>query len=215
HVPYSGIPGGDFIDYFRLNDSNLAIVMGDVMGKKWGAWYFAFAYAGYIRSSLRSVFESVDDFLPAKILEKVNRSVYNDAKISEVFATISILVLNNNNKSAHYSGAGDLPILYKDAANNKVLKIQSDGALLGFSEQSKFFDYTIKLNSNDQIILCTDGVIESRNNSKEQFGTSKLIHLLNGNSSKPVPMEFIKQELSKFTADRFEDDVSLISVMVK
>ena len=214
HIPYSGIPGGDFIDYFRLNENNLAIVMGDVMGKRWGAWYFAFAYAGYIRSSLRAVLESVDDFLPSKILEKVNRSVYNDAKISEVFATISVLILNNKNKTAYYSGAGDLPILYKDSSNGKVSKIQSDGTLLGFSELSKFIDYTIKLKSNDVILLSTDGMLESRNNLKEQFGSTKIVNLLNSSSNDEDPLKLIKKEFSEFTGNRFEDDVSLISIKV-
>ena len=41
HLPYHGIPGGDFIDYFHMDDEHFAIILGDVMGKKWGAWYFA------------------------------------------------------------------------------------------------------------------------------------------------------------------------------
>ncbi|MDR3666509.1 MAG: response regulator, partial [Ignavibacteriaceae bacterium] len=57
HVPYQGIPGGDFIDYFALDENNIAVILGDVMGKKWGAWYFAFAYAGYVRSALRIVLQ--------------------------------------------------------------------------------------------------------------------------------------------------------------
>ena len=43
HVPYEGIPGGDYIDYYKIDEDHLAVVLGDVMGKKWGAWYFAFA----------------------------------------------------------------------------------------------------------------------------------------------------------------------------
>lgn len=39
HKPYQGIPGGDFIDFFPLDDNNMAIILGDVMGKKWGAWF--------------------------------------------------------------------------------------------------------------------------------------------------------------------------------
>ena len=62
HQTYQGIPGGDFIDYFELDENNLAIALGDVMGKKWGAWYFAYAYAGYIRSSIRVVLQSNSDY---------------------------------------------------------------------------------------------------------------------------------------------------------
>jgi sigma-B regulation protein RsbU (phosphoserine phosphatase) len=41
HIPFKNIPGGDFIDYVKIDDDNIAVVLGDVMGKKWGAWYFA------------------------------------------------------------------------------------------------------------------------------------------------------------------------------
>ena len=42
HKPFQGIPGGDFIDYFQLDENNLAVILGDVMGKKWSAWVFCF-----------------------------------------------------------------------------------------------------------------------------------------------------------------------------
>jgi phosphoserine phosphatase RsbU/P len=87
HQSYQGIPGGDFIDYYSLDDDNTAVILGDVMGKKWKAWYFAFAYAGYVRSALRGVLQDTKTYSPAVILQSVNKSVYQDAKISEVFAS--------------------------------------------------------------------------------------------------------------------------------
>ena len=94
HVPFSGIPGGDFIDHFILDEDHLAILLGDVMGKKWGAWYFAYAYAGYIRSAIHSVVQDGDVTSPAKIISKVNSLVYQDSKISEVFSTLSVAVID-------------------------------------------------------------------------------------------------------------------------
>ena len=58
HQPFQGIPGGDFLDYFTLDENRVAVILGDVMGKKWGAWYFAFAYASYVRSAMRVVLQT-------------------------------------------------------------------------------------------------------------------------------------------------------------
>ncbi len=212
HQPFHGIPGGDFIDYFKLDDNNLAVVLGDVMGKKWGAWYFAFAYAGYVRSALRVVLQTANEFSPSDILQQVNNSVYQDAKVSEVFATLSVVVLNRENKTIKYTGAGDLPILYFNSEKGKVEKIKSKGLLLGFSAQGSYEDIKINMSKNDSIYLITDGIIESRGPEGDQFGSERLKNIIKKNGNSPDSLENIKREFSEFTSQNFEDDISLISI---
>ena len=53
NVPYKGMPGGDFIDYIKIDDNKMCVILGDIMGKQWGAWFFAFSFIGYIRSAVR------------------------------------------------------------------------------------------------------------------------------------------------------------------
>ncbi len=212
HKPFEGIPGGDFIDFFPLDKNNLAVILGDVMGKKWGAWFFAFAYAGYVRTALRMVLQRAEEFSPAQILAQVNKSVYDDAKISEVFATLSVLVLNNETKTVKYAGAGDLPILYRNAAADKVEKLISRGSLLGFSSRGEFEDIELKLHSGDFIIMLTDGVIESRNENGEQLGSGRLMEILEKIQSTDNPIMEILNEVNGFTGGKYEDDLSLISI---
>jgi sigma-B regulation protein RsbU (phosphoserine phosphatase) len=211
HQPYQGIPGGDFIDYFKLNKNNLAIILGDVMGKKWGAWYFTFAYAGLVRSSVRMVLQNTEDFEPSKILQQVNQAVYKDSKISEVFTTLSILILNNETMTLKYAGAGDLPLTYKNTEAGTVEQISTDGLLLGFSEDGKFEVATIKLNKGDSVYLVTDGIMESRNSAGEAFGRSKFHEILSSNSTTD-DFQKLKQEFNTFTGGRFEDDISVINI---
>ncbi len=210
HQPFKGIPGGDFIDYFVLDDDSIAVVLGDVMGKKWGAWYFAFAYAGYVRSAIRVVLQTAKEFSPSEILQQVNKSVYRDAKVSEVFATLSIIILNNKTKIAKYTGAGDLPVIFKNAAENKVESIKSKGLLLGFTEESSYEDITFELKKGDCLFLITDGIIESRNSAGEQFGSNRLNEVIRQIPDSEDPIEGIKKEFINFTQDKFEDDISLI-----
>lgn len=212
HVPFEGIPGGDFIDYFNIDENHLAIILGDVMGKKWGAWYFAFAYAGYVRSALRSVFQSSDSFSPSILLNEVNKSVFIDAKVSEVFSTISVVILDNKNLKATYTGAGDLPLIYK--SNNSVSSIKSKGMLLGFSLDGEYEDVTLELSKGDILVLTTDGIIETRNDEGKQFGLAGLTDQLQSTPSDQDFVNIIKQNITGFAAGRFDDDVSLILIKV-
>jgi sigma-B regulation protein RsbU (phosphoserine phosphatase) len=212
HKPFQGIPGGDFIDYFLLDENNFAVILGDVMGKKWSAWYFAFAYAGYVRSAIRSVLQNSSDFSPKDILQEVNKYVYQDAKVSEVFATLSILVVNKISKRVRYAGAGDLPIIFRQNFNKQAKVIKSNGMLLGFALEGNFTDYTIQLEKNDLILLATDGIIEARSGSGEQFGSEKLIDLITNINGDQNPLQHIENSLTTFTSGKFEDDVSAVFI---
>ena len=214
HQPFQGIPGGDFIDYFRLNENNLAIILGDVMGKKWGAWYFTFAYAGLVRSSVRMVLQNAEDFVPSKILQQVNESVYHDSKISEVFTTLSVVILDKKKMTLKYSGAGDLPLIYKESYTGKIEQVRTEGLLLGFSEDGKFKDASISLKKGDSIFMVTDGIMESRNSAGEAFGSQKFSQILNGTNSHDDDFARIKREFENFTGGQFEDDISMIGVKI-
>jgi sigma-B regulation protein RsbU (phosphoserine phosphatase) len=215
HIPFHGIPGGDFIDYYPLDSDNMAVVLGDVMGKKWGAWYFAFAYAGYVRSALRVALQTINEFSPSQILQQVNKSVYQDAKVSEVFATLSIITINKNTKIAKYAGAGDLPIIYKNSASGSIETVRSKGLLLGFAEQGNYEDMSVKLDKDDLIILVTDGIIESRDSNGNQFGLEKLKEAMAAIKPEDDPVEPIKSSFTDFTKGKFEDDISLITIKAK
>jgi sigma-B regulation protein RsbU (phosphoserine phosphatase) len=211
HIPYQKIPGGDFIDYVKIDDNRLAIVIGDVMGKKWGAWYFAVAYAGYVRSAIRFAIKEDEKLAVAsRIMSKVNESIYNDERISDVFVTMSLVLLDKEKKSISYSGAGDLPLLYYD--QSEILPIKSKGLLLGFSEDGSYEDVNIDLKPNDYIFLITDGIIESRNEeNKSPFGTEGIIRaVLNSNDDNKL--EAIFKEFRIFTKGNYEDDISLIVI---
>jgi len=209
HVPFENVPGGDFIDYFKFDNDNLVVILGDVMGKKWGAWYFAVAYAGYVRSAIRFALQTVQDLSPAQIISKVNESVYKDERISEVFITLSVLIINNKTNKVKYSGAGDLPLIYK---KDKVDYILSRGLLLGFDGTSEYQDHEIDLNSGDELFLLTDGIMESRNPWGEQFGNEGFLKALNQSDAGSDSIEVIKKAFSEHTDGKYEDDVSLIEI---
>ena len=214
HIPFKGIPGGDFLDYYQLDSDNLAIILGDVMGKKWGAWYFAYAYAGYIRSALRSVLQDAKEFSPSEILQRVNLTVYGDTKISEVFATLSIIIINNKTFQLKYSGAGDIPLIYKNS-NGDVLNIKSKGLLLGFSRIGDYEDNILQLKNGEQVYLTTDGITDSRAKNLESFGEHRLYEIIKNIKPHDNPLEIIQKKFDEFTQSEYDDDISLILITAK
>ena len=209
HVPFKNIPGGDFIDYIKVDDDRMIVVLGDVMGKRWGAWYFAVAYAGYVRSAIRMVLETAQSLVPSEILKRVNDAVYRDERISEVFITLSVVVIDKTVNKVLYGGAGDLPIILRA---DDVASIKSKGLLLGFSKECPYTDHEINMQPGNELLLITDGIIESRNEAGQMLSQEGLINLIKGLSGDQNALDGIKNGFIEYTNNDFEDDVSLISV---
>ncbi|MGB5530623.1 MAG: response regulator [Ignavibacteriaceae bacterium] len=212
HIPFTGIPGGDFIDHFLLDEDHLALILGDVMGKKWGAWYFAYAYAGYIRSAIHSIIEEGNVSSPGKIISKVNTLVYQDSKISEVFSTLSVVIIDKKNRILKYSGAGDMPMFYKSKSTGDIKRIDSKGLLLGYDKEAVFEDASMKMSSGDAVIMTTDGILECRDNKGNQFGLSKIIKVIQKDKFNDSPIDALKEDIYEFNQGKFEDDVSVITI---
>ena len=212
HKPFNDIPGGDFIDYVKISNDLFVVVLGDVMGKKWGAWYFAVAYAGYIRSAIRSTLNDTTEFTASKIVQKVNESVFEDERISDVFVTLSILVIDKKSDTIGYCGAGDIPLFY--LSNGKVELIKSEGTLLGFKKNGNYENVNISLLPNDEIFVLTDGIIETRDIKGESIENERLIEILlekGDNDSLP----YIEERVAKLTNNKFEDDTTIICIQKK
>lgn len=209
HQPFDDIPGGDFLDYVKVNDDTMVIVVGDIMGKKWGAWYFAVAYAGYVRSAIRFALHDSKNISAKEIMQRVNESVYEDERISDIFVTLSIVVIHKNKNTINYCGAGDIPLFH--LSKDEVKLIKSDGTLLGFQKDGNYKDINVTLQPNDEIFILTDGIIESRDTRGNFIDNERLINIIKakGNINS---IKFIEESVKELTGDKFEDDTTIISL---
>lgn len=156
---YNHYPGGDFIDFVRTDDNTIFVILGDVMGKKWGAWFFSFNFLSYIRSAIRlCVFDGISS--PASILNKINRIVCLDPVLGDVLSTLSLIMIDEQASKVYYAGAGDLPIIHFRKAEIEVVCIKSEGLLLGVLENGLYQEDVIHMAPGDQIIAITDGMID-------------------------------------------------------
>jgi sigma-B regulation protein RsbU (phosphoserine phosphatase) len=209
HVPFKNVPGGDFIDYYPLGEDKIAIILGDVMGKRWNAWYFAVAYAGYVRSAIRFAMESSEDVQPGDIISKVNESVFRDERISEVFITLSIVILDKKNKTLRYSGAGDLPVIHKSA---ELKTHHVSGVLLGFASGSAYENIEVPLMPGDEIYMFTDGITEARNKEGKMLEEEGILEIIKSIKPDENQLEAIQKTFKEYTSNEFDDDLSLIAI---
>lgn len=156
---YQDQPGGDFIDFIKIDDRYTFIILGDVMGKKWGAWFFSFSFLSYIRSAIRLCVMDGNLSL-SEILFKINRVVYADELLADIFSTLSIVLIDDQEKLLKYAGAGDLPLLKHEIGKYELVSYQSDGLLLGFFEHGKFNEQEIPLEYGEEAYLISDGMID-------------------------------------------------------
>ena len=156
--------------------------------------------------------EEGDISSPGKIISKVNKLVYQDSKISEVFSTLSVVVIDKKSMTLKYSGAGDMPMFYQGKSNGEIKRIDSKGLLLGYKKESVFEDATLQMTAGDNVLMATDGIIECRNETGDQFGVGNLIKTIQKESFSSSPLETLKKDIMNFNQEKFDDDVSVITI---
>ena len=210
---YQDQPGGDFIDFIKINDRYTFVVLGDVMGKKWGAWFFSFSFLSYIRSAIRiCVFDN--NFSLPIILDKLNRVIFADELLADIFSTLSIVLIDDEQKTIKYAGAGDLPLLKYTKNQEEISSFKSNGILLGFLEVAAFNEIDIPLQEGDEAYIISDGMIDFEVNGEKksnmQLFSSKLQDLKNSGESTDG---IINSLFNKHTSQ--VDDCSIIIIKRK
>jgi sigma-B regulation protein RsbU (phosphoserine phosphatase) len=211
HQAYQDIPGGDFIDFIEVDDRYSFIVLGDVMGKKWVAWFFTFSFFSYIRAAIR--FGILNrEFSPAGILQKVNSVICYDNALKDILSTMSLMMIDNQSQTVTYSGAGDLPMLHYNAASGELLQIGSEGLLLGLFPDGGYTEQTIELKPNDELFIFTDGLIDYEDNGEKKSDYLLFKNKLGAMLDNKLSFKQIRQSLLQNLSPSLVDDCSIINI---
>lgn len=209
---YKDYPGGDFIDFIKVNDRYTFLFIGDIMGKKWQAWFFTFGYLSYIRSAIRLCI--LDGKLNCReIMSKINRVVCDDDGLKDILSSLSLILLDNETQTLCYTGAGDLPLIYYNAASDTITTIHSSGLLLGLMEDGMFDEQKIQLSAGDKILVLTDGVTDLLIDGNKKSSFPLLVERFTPLLKKTRSFEAIKQGLMTDLAGGHQiDDASIIFI---
>ena len=159
--------GGDFYDFFSLDDNLVGLVIADVSGKGVPAALFTLVTKSLLKSAARN-FPS-----PAQCLSEVNQLLAEDNEAC-IFTTLFYGVLDLRNGSLRYCNGGhNPPRLLRDDARVEVLP-PTGNLVLGVAAGHQYENAEIQLAPGDTLFLYTDGITEAENSSKEEFGETRL-----------------------------------------
>lgn len=203
--------GGDFYDFFKLDDDHLAFFIGDVVGKGMPAAI----YMAVCRTMLKSIGSQVND--PAECLNKVNQMLIPETDIAS-FVTVFYGVLNANTGELSYSNGGhNMPYLHSNKGEVKLLE-DIGGLLMGKFEMAEYETGTIQLEAGDSIITYTDGVTEAMNENEDCFDEERLENFLRQDYAKPLDkrVKSLFLEVMQFAgAAEQSDDITALAVDFK
>jgi sigma-B regulation protein RsbU (phosphoserine phosphatase) len=211
HRSYQDIPGGDFIDFIEIEHRYTFIVLGDIMGKKWTAWFFTFSFLSYLRAAIRFGVSS-HDYSTASILQKVNTVICYDDVLKDMMASTALLMLDRQTGRISYSGAGDLPLLKYEAATGQLQQIRSSGLLLGLFADGRYDEQNIELLPNDRLLIFTDGLIDFAGNEGKKTDYQLFAQRLHPLLQQQTSFTELKHTLFNLSVSRQVDDSSIIHI---
>lgn len=164
--------GGDYFDYFPIDEMNFALLLGDVAGHGVGAsLIMAMAKAGVICSN-----DIARD--PASVLGRLHQIVFSiKNRVQRKVMTFQYLLVNKIDRSLVYSNAGGCSPALIDPTTKTVNEIKHAGAVLGGFKKSVYSNLNLTINPGQAIILYTDGMVESRNEIGTELGYQGLFDL--------------------------------------
>ena len=203
--------GGDFYDFFMVDDTHLAIVMADVSGKGVPAALFMVIGKTLIK----------DHTTPGRDLGKVFTEVNQllcESNSEELFITAFEGVLDLVTGEFVYVNAGhEMPFIYKSGGNFEPYKIRAAFVLAGM-EGMKYRAGSMMLEPGDKIFQYTDGVTEATNINNELYGMDRLGEILNkvklGTPHEILPA--IKKDIDEFVGEAPQfDDITMLCLEYK
>lgn len=164
--------GGDFYDFFLIDDNHLGMVMADVSGKGVPAALFMMAAKILIRN------HAMSGKSPSEVLQTVNEQICSNNR-EEMFVTVWFGVLELDSGVLTAANAGhEYPIVKANDGDFTLYK-DKHGFVIGGMAGMKYRQYEITLEPGSKLFLYTDGVTEATNAKNELFGTDRLIAALN------------------------------------
>ena len=198
--------GGDFYDFFLVDDDHLCMVMADVSGKGIPAALFMMA-SKIILQSCAMLGQS-----PAEILTKTNEAICSNNQ-EEMFVTVWLGILEISTGKLTAANAGhEYPVLKKAGGGFELLR-DKHGLVIGAMDGVRYKEYELQLEPGAKLFVYTDGVPEATNGDKEMFGLDRMLTALNEipDAEPKDVLEHVRTAVDIFVRDAEQfDDITML-----
>ena len=198
--------GGDFYDFFFVDKNKICLVIADVSGKGIPASLFMMRSKAIIRSYAESGKN------PAEIFRLANNGLC-DGNDADMFVTVWIGIVDLETGHVTCSNAGhEYPVIKRKTGEYELYK-QKHNFALACMRDAKFREYELDLQPGDSLFVYTDGIPEAINETKEEYGTGRLLNILNKHkdmSQKDI-LKYVRRDIKYFVGEEDQfDDVTMI-----
>ena len=199
--------GGDFYDFFELEDGRVGVVVGDATGKGIPAALLAEATS----NMLRAVAQALDSTSPGEVLARVNQTLL--ARIPpNMFVTCFYAILEPESGRLTYANAGhDLPYLHR---NGDAEELRARGMPLGLMPGRGYEEKKTILEAGERALFYSDGLVEAHDPKGEMFGFPRLRALIAQHAEERSLGNLLLEELYSFVGEDWEqeDDITLLTL---
>jgi sigma-B regulation protein RsbU (phosphoserine phosphatase) len=179
--------GGDFYDFLPYGEGRLALALGDVSGKGTAAALYASLAIGTVREIV------VDHAIePASMLALLNQRLHGARLESRFIAMLFAIYEAPTRRLTLANAGGPYPLLVRDG---QVQTIRLEGVPLGLLPGTQYEETTLELQPGDMVLFASDGILESENIEKEEFGQERLADLLSAVSMEDSARAIAEQVL--------------------
>jgi phosphoserine phosphatase RsbU/P len=203
--------GGDYYDYFVLDESRLAVAVGDVTGHGVSSGLLMALAKGGLHNQVNA------DAAPAPVMTAMNRLICQSAGKRNLMSFV-YAVVNAKNRTVELANAGHPSPYCFNSAERTVSAIEIGAYPLGVRAQSMYAPVEVRLEPGDAMVFYSDGIVEAQNPSGEVFGFERFEKaiLRHGHLSATAMQDAILDEVRAFLGPQpMEDDVTLVVVKMQ
>lgn len=200
--------GGDFYDFFLLDEDHLALVIADVSDKGVPAALFMVVAKTLLKN------ETAYTRSPKEILETVNRRLCEN-NTYKMFVTAWICIYEISTGRCVAANAGHEYPTIRGADGNYELIKDKHGFVLGGIRRSCYSEYEFRVEKGGSVFVYTDGITEATNAAGEMFGTARMLSALNesADASPAETVRNVKNAIHEFVGDAPQfDDITMLCI---
>ena len=198
--------GGDFYDFFFIDENRVCVCIGDVSGKGVPAALFMAVSRTLIKA------RATDDYSTASIITRVNDELSQDNK-KFMFVTVFLAILDVVSGQLTYTNGGHNPPIVRSAEGKTFPLDNRHGPVLGASQGLTYREDHYQMQKDDLLFMFTDGITEARNPEKSFFGDNHLLELISGSKIEDPEgaVNYIYNQVKSFEngEDQFDDITAL------
>ena len=205
--------GGDYYDFYKIDQKKYAVIIGDVSGKG--------TSAAFNMAQMKGIFHTLVqlDLSPDMFMKFANHALSNCLEKTS-FVTATYFTFDLDRKKFYYSRAGHCPTLFYSCTDQKAYYFENKGLGLGIVRNQRYENYTsvdsFTYQAGDMMMLYTDGVVEAKNpETEEEFGYERLRNFFEKNarlSIEELTASLVKELLDFAGKNISNDDYTILTI---